>query len=287
MPKTPNTKRKILIIGIIVILAGSTLGWRLNWHGQVKAQGSCPAKVPFATYLVTGGGSLWDFGSGGMGSQKCWDLKNYPNSVGQYPSRQRYDYSFFWNHNKSKITAKFTDSTLDTDLVSNRCKDAQDAGKSVICQLAPAGNAVTINNKLSVAANKWVVFFIGDDTNSRPIDLIIDSDVTVNNNGGIIVVVSGNVKVKSTVVQLDGAWLANQKFIEPYDTSISGAANQVQLTGVGYWWSFGGFDLYTFGRSITPNNAAPAELITFDPKYIAKFTGLIGAPAYTWQEVVP
>jgi hypothetical protein len=128
----------------------------------------------------------------------------------------------------------------------------------------------------------------------KPTVIFIDGNLTfgagldVNSNTGLVFIVSGNITINSAVTQVDGVFISYGKFnTTSYTTScgvpLTETHSQLQIHGAVY--SFGST---CFTRNLgKAKNADPAELITYEPKYLVLFRETLGETVTSFKEVIP
>ena len=121
-------------------------------------------------------------------------------------------------------------------------------------------------------------------------DMIIDGDLIVGANTGIIFVVNGNVTIQQGVRRADGVYIFDGNYTvrsKGNNINPSNPENQLVVRGaVIGGFADGEFDLGRDFRSIA-NRTTPTERFMFEPKYLWLFRDIIGDKKTIWKEVAP
>ena len=119
-----------------------------------------------------------------------------------------------------------------------------------------------------------------------PGNMIINGNVEIGDDTGIIFIIKGYVDVKPEVEETDGIYI----FDEDYTVRSTGnPVNEEQLVVNGSvigGFTGGEFDLGRDFRSAR-NKTTPTELFDFEPKYLWLFRDIIGDTKTVWKEVAP
>lgn len=125
--------------------------------------------------------------------------------------------------------------------------------------------------------NKNTVLFI-------PGNLTIDGNITGNAQSGLILIVKGDVKIKSTVNLIEAVIIYEGKIDDAYDVSLT-AASLLNIKGglIGA----GADPNMTYGglRRVLADKTVPSEVFEIEPKYYVNFTKLLGESKTVWEEV--
>ena len=138
-----------------------------------------------------------------------------------------------------------------------------------------------VANLTSVPAGNTVWFIDGN--------LSVNNDFTVGSSDTITFVVSGNIIVDDTVINIHGIYIAGGTF-QSTTTDEPTIANQLVVNGAVYAKAL------SLNRSLSndppcglpcDNSQTPAENFVFEPKYLVKQSDLLGSPSFSWKEIAP
>ena len=158
-------------------------------------------------------------------------------------------------------------------------------GCSIIIQDL-AGN-VTIND------NAWLPSGLGVGYTGYPVivfvpgNLVIERNLGINPDTGIIFIVQGNIIVDSSVERIDGVFITDGTFYsrDVITCALNPSHDDDRLVINGAVYAFG--DL-CFTRDLGASNEnTPAELINYEPKYLYLFQEIVGDPTVIYREVAP
>jgi hypothetical protein len=147
---------------------------------------------------------------------------------------------------------------------------------------ALGGPLITLNGNLDVGSNKIILYV-------KNADLLINSKITVGNQGLFMVIADQNIMVGPTVggpyetpaiPDLEGIFFANQQF----RTGTTGLANDIPLHIKG---SIVAFDKIVLERNLSSNDTTPAELLEYGPEQVLTMPACLGEQSIRWGEVAP
>lgn len=168
---------------------------------------------------------------------------------------------------------------FNTTDINSFINSAPTTGTTIL--IPAAGAAAPTLSALTAAqiANKRVVVFVNTNLN-------ITGNINVSptdNNSGLVVIVNGNITINDAVTQLDGLYI----FSGTLNTN-SGATLSNPLAGYGSLIGTGA-SAFTLRRTYGTTGAAanPAELWTYQPKYLWLFRNILTQPSYSWKELPP
>ena len=259
-------------------ISGNFISWFKTRLGDVHSNKDIIVSIPslheyFSTFLVTVN-NLSSFAAGSeydaapyLASEKKW-YSYSPYGQVSFPELSGfYEYYIHIKPAGSKIANNTLTNSLLISLVGN--------GVNVtIVEVDPPGNSLAVNEALSLTGNRQLVLYINGDLN-------INSNIIFNDDSGVIFVVKGNLNISSTPTEIDGMYLVDRT-ISTGDTStplkIKGALF-ASLTGK------------IFGQSRKVNISLPiplpSEEVIFEPKYLIKFSQILGRSNIVWREVAP
>lgn len=134
----------------------------------------------------------------------------------------------------------------------------------------------TIGPLTTGQTNKRMVVFVNTNIAISAGGIAIDP---ANNSAGIVFVVNGNIDA-TAANRVDGVFIFSGQF-------ITGSSNTNQLTGQGSLIGTG-TNPFSFTRTFgTTGTANPAELWTYQPKYLWLFRNILVRPSYSWKELTP
>jgi len=115
-------------------------------------------------------------------------------------------------------------------------------------------------------------------------NLTIKNDMILSNpNDTIVLVVSGDIIIETSVNRIDGIYIAGGSFFDADGTS-GNIGQTLVINGAVYAQAL------SLPRVLaTGNNTTPADQIIFQPKYLVVLANstLLGSPAVSWKEVAP
>lgn len=121
-------------------------------------------------------------------------------------------------------------------------------------------------------------------------NLIINNDITYGSTSraGIIFIVGGDVRIASSVTQINGVIITSGQFCTAYNFSL----NTCDLTTTTSALTINGSVIALdstkpprFVRNLSGGNATPAESITYQPKYVVAFRDIFARSLTIWNEV--
>lgn len=210
--------------------------------------------------VVTYGGASPDFGSG-QASEVGW------NANSTYDDLQ-YDFGFFFNQLgfSASSTPDYTGGDIDKPI------DPPLSGTVYY-----VSSSMTIANPWSIATGEQIVFLIDG-------DLSVAAEVTVDEDGFVAFIVSGNITIDTAVggdgpdAQVEGVYVADGVF------GTGSSTDKLILEGTFVGWTGVSLDR-DFGGA--QNNTEPAEVFRYRPDIKQAAPDYLGRPKISWQEVAP
>lgn len=187
--------------------------------------------------------------------------------------------------NQAKVNAKVTSLPAETITAAS------------IVGHCGAGSSGIFKSSTSVTISSPVAF--GSSCNDRNVVYFIQGDLTINSNitdtsttGTLTFVVSGNVTVASAVTRADGVYAFGGFF---NDNPSSNATQALTVNGAllglagaspsSNTGTFSNGSVIGLGRDLGTNNSTtPAEVIVYQPKYLARVASFLGSSTFTWEE---
>ncbi len=202
-----------------------------------------------------------------LASTKNWYWYSPPYGAIDFPENSGF-YAYY-THNKPP------DNKIVSDALNNSAINtfAQN-GKSPKIQVDSTVNTVSINENISLSADKILVLYINGDLN-------VNANITLTDNSGIVFVVKGNLNIAPQVTQADGFYLVDNVV---NSTDGSGAGSSLLVHG-GIFVSQNG-RIFGTSRQIHDANT-PSEKIIYEQKYLINFAQSLGHAGITWREVAP
>lgn len=148
-----------------------------------------------------------------------------------------------------------------------------------------AGNSVTISSDTTLGAGTNAVFFIDGNLNINA-KLMLPAGT----NDAAVYIVKGDIKVDSSVTQIDGVFIARKSFSDCVSVACAvGDTGQLTINGSVYADGEEG-DSLNLGRyfsTIATNATTPSEIVKFAPKYLVVLSTLLASADVGWKEVAP
>ena len=245
--------------------------WLQTQRGDVGARGNIsldyqPAGANNADYLVITQKTLVK----NFTSAKNWLVKSY-TPLNVYPTASSSYTSLLALYSKNGIPGVVTTENDVNNLAGN------------IGQTGPSSDMAIDSTPTSwpvVYAGGVKVIFVNRNLN-------INSNLQIASSTGLVFIVSGNITINSAVIQVDGVFISYGTFnTTSYNSCgipLTETHSQLKINGAVY--SFG---QACFTRNLGKiHNSDPAELITYEPKYLVLFRELLGETVTSFKEVTP
>ena len=246
-------------------LAEAPEQWLKTTQGDVGARGSISMAHPDgdnADYLAI----LQGANNNLFTSAKTWLVKSY-SPLNVYPTAASSYTSLLGLYSKNGIPGVGTTENDVNNLAGN------------IGQTSGDMTADSTSWPVSYNGGAKVIFVNGD--------LRINSNLNIASSTGLVFIVSGNITINSAVTQVDGVFISYGTFnTTSYNSCgipLTETHSQLKINGAVY--SFG---QACFTRNLGKiHNSDPAELITYEPKYLVLFRELLGETVTSFKEVTP
>lgn len=254
------------------------ISWFKTKGGDVHSNSDIVVSLPsllekFATFLVTVNG-LSSFAAGSeydsrpdLASEQNWYWYSPPYGKVNFPELE--GFFEYYTHFKSavkKINAHEINNNLLTTLAGS--------GTAVpIIEIDPSTDAVSVIEDLTLSGNRQLVLYIKG-------DLFIKNNIFLKDDAGIIFVVKGNLNITSSAIEVDGMFLID-KNVNTTDQNID-----TPLVIKGAVMTSKSGKIFDQSRKVS-NVLVPSEYIIFEPKYLIKFSQILGRTSLMWKEVAP
>ncbi|MBU0619078.1 hypothetical protein KKD62_02460, partial [Patescibacteria group bacterium] len=215
--------------------------------------------IPPQEGLVTYSDGTVDYGEGDGEAESEWVANS------SYNGGQR-GYDYFWRLARDE---EFND----------------DWSNSPSGSLYSLSEDVSINTAWSAFDGITVVYIGGENDEDIDYDLEINENITLDTDGFVAFIVSGDVTIAEDVTEIQAVIIADGTI-----TVEGNGSDDFQFHGTGSFVSWSGFNFYRnlgmngLGRD---NRGDPAELFTYDPNIIRLAPDVLKRATYSWIEVAP
>ncbi|MBU0619165.1 hypothetical protein KKD62_02935 [Patescibacteria group bacterium] len=144
---------------------------------------------------------------------------------------------------------------------------------------------VSINAEWSAFSGNTVIYIGGENDEDIDYDLEINENITLDTDGFVAFIVSGDVTIAEDVTEIEAVIIADGTI-----TVEGNGSDDFQFHGTGSFVSWSGF---SFNRNLGMNGPGgdnrgdPAELFTYDPNIIRLAPDVLKRATYSWIEVAP
>ncbi|HEY5601018.1 MAG TPA: hypothetical protein VIK81_02920, partial [Patescibacteria group bacterium] len=262
----------------------TTMDWSPSSGGNANGGSGNPGNGDPQVFSYITSPAWLDTTVGNIGSQgPIQELS--PAPVG-YNAR----YLVFAKNFISNFTSESGALIANYDLTVPGPKTYEDFCKLLSCTTKPIVANETIPSSgvyFHGVANDYVWGITSTPTVNGPVIIFVDGNLRINQNldtigsGAVMFIVKGNIDIHGSAQTVDSFLITNQMLNSCY----SGICNQ-KLTVNGGFVAHNGLNL-TRDLGAGVNDVTPAELINYNPYYLAVFAPIIGSPNTTWQEVQP
>lgn len=257
---------------------GAFISWFKTKLGNVHSNNDIVVSIPsllekFATYLVTAN-SLSSFAAGtgydarpDLASEKNWYWYSPPYGVINFPETSGF-YEYYRIHKMPSKTVSL--NQLSNAAVASLAGD----GKNIpVVAVDATGGSLNTTDDITLSGNKQLVLYINGDFNIR-------NNIKFSGESGIIFVVKGDLNISNSPEETDGIYLVDKT------VNTAESDSNVPLTVKGAIYS--SREGRIFGNSRKSSNVlVPSELVIYEPKYLIKFSKVLGRSVYMWKEVAP
>ena len=261
-----------------IVYPAGNLSWFKTKDGDVHSNKDIMVSIPvlsekFATYLVTVN-NLSAFAAGSnddakpdLASEKNWYWYSPPYGVVSYPEN-----SGFFNY-YSRIKTSKTKLIL-SDLTNAKLQSLMGNGTTVpIIEISPPGGNLVVSEELRVNGNKQLVVLVDG-------DFEVKNNILLKDSAGIIFIIKGNLGIRSEPSETDGVFFVDGK------VSTTDKTTDTQLIIRGAIYTSVNGKIFDQSRSVV-DVLKPSEIVIFEPKYLVKFSQILGRTFFVWKEVAP
>ncbi|MBI3384760.1 hypothetical protein HY030_01035 [Candidatus Gottesmanbacteria bacterium] len=254
------------------------ISWFKTKGGDVHSNKDIIVSLPsllerFASFLVTVNG-LSSFAAGSeydarpdLASERKWYWYSPP--YGKVTFSELEGFFEYYTHFKP-VTKKIAINEITNGFLATEAGN----GKTIpIIEIDPSTSAVSLAEDLSLTGNRQLVLYING-------DLEIKNNIFFKDDAGVIFVVKGNLNISSSPIEVDGMFLVD-KNVNTTDKNVD-----TPLLIKGAIMSSSRGKIFAQSRKVS-NVLVPSEYIIFEPKYLIKFSQVLGRTSLMWKEVAP